>query len=225
MDPTLKYCYAYPRPAVTTDCVVFSYFDSRLHVLLIQRGAAPFTGEWAFPGGFLNMDECALEGAQRELLEETGMKDVALSQLHTFSSVSRDPRGRTISIVFLGMVNAARDAVVAGDDARAVQWFPVGQLPKLAFDHESIFQLAFRNLRFQMRINPVFYLWLPDFFTMEDVFRIYCSIMDDVVDIKLLEFELLSSGLFQYQTDGLYLIFDKKQYLSLPERDIWFCIH
>ena len=72
MDPTLKYCYAYPRPAVTTDCVVFSYFDSRLHVLLIQRGAAPFIGEWAFPGGFLNMDECALEGAQRELLEETG---------------------------------------------------------------------------------------------------------------------------------------------------------
>ena len=69
------YTYDYPRPAVTTDCVIFGYDGRDLKVLLIERGIEPFKGRWAFPGGFLNMDEDAIKGAKRELMEETGLED------------------------------------------------------------------------------------------------------------------------------------------------------
>ena len=87
------YTYDYPRPAVTTDCVIFGYDGKELKVLLIERGIEPFKGCWAFPGGFLNMDEDALAGARRELKEETGLENAFIEQFHTFSEPGRDPRG------------------------------------------------------------------------------------------------------------------------------------
>lgn len=85
-----KYCYKYPRPAVTTDCVIFAFDGNKLQVLLVERGREPYKGHWAFPGGFLNMDEDAGEGARRELEEETGLQTVYVDQLHTFTEVKRD---------------------------------------------------------------------------------------------------------------------------------------
>ena len=93
MDPN-KYCYDYPRPALTTDCIIFGFDGSTLNVLLIERKNEPFKGYWAFPGGFINMDEDAETCAKRELYEETGLKDMYIEQLYTFSETDRDPRGR-----------------------------------------------------------------------------------------------------------------------------------
>lgn len=139
-----KYCYKYPHPAVTTDCVVFRLENGILKTLLIERGNEPYKGYWAFPGGFLNMDENAEQGALRELEEETGLKLEHIEEFGTFSTVDRDPRGRVISIAFYGITDLAE--VKGGDDAAKAQWFPVDGIPPLAFDHEEMLEKALARL-------------------------------------------------------------------------------
>lgn len=141
-----EYCYKYPRPAVTTDCVVFGFDGERLQVLLIQRGMEPYKGDWAFPGGFLNMDETAEEGAVRELEEETGIRNVFVEQLQVFSAVDRDPRGRTITIAYYALVNPEKMQVEGRDDAADARWFETGNLPTLVFDHAEMYETACRQL-------------------------------------------------------------------------------
>lgn len=132
----MSYTYKYPRPAVTTDCVVFTK-EEETKVLLIQRGNEPYKGCWAFPGGFMNMEETAEECAVRELKEETGLTVNQIQQIGAYSKVDRDPRGRTISIAYLAIVDAP--AAVSGmDDAAKAAWFPLSSLPDLAFDHQDI---------------------------------------------------------------------------------------
>ena len=141
----LKYCYKYPHPAVTTDCVVFSLDGNDLKVLLIKRKNSPYKDKWAFPGGFLNPDESAEEGALRELKEETGLENIDVFQFHTFSRPDRDPRERVISIAFLALTKT--QDVKGADDAKEAGWFHVNMLPPLAFDHEEMFKLALRELK------------------------------------------------------------------------------
>ena len=137
-----QYTYKYPRPAVTTDCVVMTKEDTP-QVLLIERGFDPYKGCWAFPGGFMNMDETTEQCAIRELEEETGMKVTELQQIGAYSKVDRDPRGRTITVAYLIVVDAPV-AVIGQDDAAKAQWFPIDALPPLAFDHEDIMKDAIR---------------------------------------------------------------------------------
>ena len=110
-----QYTYRYPHPAVTTDCVVFGYDGLHLNVLLIERGGEPYKGYWAFPGGFLNIDEDAPDGARRELLEETGLEATDIEQLGAFASPDRDPRERVISIAYFTLTRVKE--VKEGDDA------------------------------------------------------------------------------------------------------------
>ena len=145
----MAYTYKYPRPAVTADCVVITK-ESAPQVLLIQRGIDPFKGCWAFPGGFMNMDETTEQCAIRELEEETGMKVTDLYQIGAYSKVDRDPRGRTITVAYLAIVDAPV-AVAGQDDAAKAQWFPIDALPPLAFDHEEIMQDAINAYKMQFR--------------------------------------------------------------------------
>jgi 8-oxo-dGTP diphosphatase len=142
------YCYPYPRPSVTVDIVVVTR-EERPRALLIRRKHDPFAGMWALPGGFVDMDETLEATARRELKEETGIelrKDDPLEQLHTFGDPGRDPRGRTISVVFLVQVEPGRLNARAGDDAAEVGWFALDQPPPLAFDHDQILACARRRL-------------------------------------------------------------------------------
>ena len=132
----MSYTYKYRRPAVTTDCVVFTK-EEEPKVLLIQRGNEPYKGCWAFPGGFMNMEETAEECAVRELKEETGLTVNQIQQIGAYSKVDRDPRGRTVSIAYLAIVDAPI-AVSGMDDAAKAAWFPLSSLPDLAFDHKDI---------------------------------------------------------------------------------------
>jgi 8-oxo-dGTP diphosphatase len=134
----MAYTYKYPRPAVTADCVVVTR-EKEPQVLLIQRGNPPFKGCWAFPGGFMNMDETTEQCAIRELQEETGLVLKECHQIGTYSGVTRDPRGRTITTAFLFIVNAPAE-VKGQDDATNAQWFPITEIPHLAFDHYDIFK-------------------------------------------------------------------------------------
>ena len=132
----MSYIYEYPRPAVTADCVVITK-EKEPKVLLIQRGHEPFKGCWAFPGGFMNMDETTEQCAVRELEEETGLKVADIQQIGAYSKVDRDPRGRTVTVAYLAVIEKP-EAVKGLDDAAKAQWFPISALPKLAFDHEEI---------------------------------------------------------------------------------------
>ncbi len=138
----MTYTYEYPRAALTVDCIIFSKEKDGLKVLLIKRDKYPFEGMWAFPGGFVDIDETLEHAAERELKEETGLKNVELQQLHTFGAIDRDPRHRTVSVVYYGFADSSSIQIKAGSDARESRWFPVSGLPKLAFDHEKIMQFA-----------------------------------------------------------------------------------
>lgn len=142
------YTYDYPRASITTDSVIFGFDKGTLKVLLIERAFEPCKGEWAFPGGFLDMDETASVCAARELEEETSLTSIPLEQLHSFSAVDRDPRGRTITIAYLGVMASISDQELkAGDDAKKAVWFSLKKLPKLAFDHDHILQVAIERLK------------------------------------------------------------------------------
>lgn len=127
--------------SVTTDCVIFYSNENEHKVLLVKRKADPFKGKWALPGGFLEEDEPLETGAKRELQEETGLKIEKLKQLKAFGTPGRDPRGRTISIVFYGRVTS-EEKVEGSDDAAEAGWFNLKDLPSLAFDHAEILQEA-----------------------------------------------------------------------------------
>ena len=132
----MEYTYKYPRPAVTADCVVITR-EAEPKVLLIQRAIEPYKGCWAFPGGFMNMDETTEQCAIRELEEETGLKLDTMHQIGAYSKVDRDPRGRTITVAYLAIID--KPVQVNGqDDAAKAEWFPINNLPHLAFDHQEI---------------------------------------------------------------------------------------
>lgn len=136
----MKYCYDYPRPMVTVDVLLLAQ-SSSTEILLIQRANAPFDNKWALPGGFLEMEEDLKEGAKRELKEETGIDVLNLKQFKTYGTPGRDPRGRTITVVFIGFLDKTMD-VKGMDDAKAAHWFDIHNLPELAFDHALIIREA-----------------------------------------------------------------------------------
>ncbi len=139
----MAYTYKYPRPGVTADCVVITK-EQRPRVLLIQRGAEPYKGCWAFPGGFMNMDETTEQCAIRELEEETGLKVSEVKQIGAYSKVNRDPRGRTVTVAYKTFVEVP-PPVNGQDDAAKAEWFFLDDLPPLAFDHEDIMRDAMKG--------------------------------------------------------------------------------
>ncbi len=136
----MPYTYDYPMIYLTVDMIIFDFSSNDKKVLLIQRDRSPFEGEWAFPGGFVDIDETLEEAAARELAEETDLKEVSLKQFYAFSSLDRDPRGRTVSVVFYGYVDKDTNKIKAGSDARNAKWFSMDDLPNLAFDHQEILE-------------------------------------------------------------------------------------
>ena len=138
----MAYTYKYPRPSVTADSIVITREDEP-KVLLIQRGFEPFKGCWAFPGGFMNMDETTEQCAIRELEEETGLKVTEVHQIGAYSRIDRDPRGRTVTVAYLALIDVPKE-VKGQDDAAKALWWPLAALPELAFDHKEIMEDAVR---------------------------------------------------------------------------------
>ena len=138
------YTYEYPRPALTADIVLFNL--DRSEVLLIKRGNDPYKDCWAFPGGFFNMTDRDIEQtAARELEEETTLKDIPLKMVTGASREGRDPRGRTVSVIFTANVNPSTVHPRGGDDAKEARWFPIDTLPPLAFDHGEVLEKILRS--------------------------------------------------------------------------------
>ncbi|MGI6706011.1 MAG: NUDIX domain-containing protein [Clostridia bacterium] len=134
----------YEKPSVTVDVLIFNRQEKGWELLLVKRKNHPFQGKWALPGGFINMDENLEDTAYRELMEETGLdgrkEKIPLKQLGAYGDVGRDPRGRTITVVYVAILEKVDLIVKAADDATDARWFPVDKLPPLAFDHDRILE-------------------------------------------------------------------------------------
>ncbi len=126
----------YERPSMAVDTVIFTVTQTKednyrklpekeLKVLMIKRGGHPYLGSWALPGGFVNPDETTEQAAMRELKEETGVDNIYLEQLYTFSEPKRDPRMWVMSCSYLALADSGKISVKAGDDARQAEWFTV----------------------------------------------------------------------------------------------------
>jgi len=147
--------HAYDHPALTADVVLFALGETGLHVLLIQRGKPPFQGDWAFPGGFVDVGESPHDAAARELREETGIRGPHVAQLRAFGDPDRDPRGHTVTVAYLAVLAAeARRGTEAGSDAAQARWWSIEDLPPLAFDHAKILTFALHVLLAKLRCAP-----------------------------------------------------------------------
>ncbi len=202
------YTYKYPHPSVTTDCVIFGFDGMRLKVLLVQRGIEPFKGRWAFPGGFLKMDESAEEGALRELQEETGLRSAYVKQFYTFSAPQRDPRERVITIAHYALVKIQE--VKGDDDAADARWFALDEVPQLAFDHDQILHKAEKALRQQILFEPIGFELLPEKFTIKELQNLYEAILDMHFDRRNFYNKMKRLGMLE-QTDEVVNPSQKKE--------------
>ena len=227
----MAHSYEFPRPSLTVDCVIFGLDDSGLKVLLIQRGQAPFEGQWALPGGFVHMDETIDEAARRELQEETGVSHVFLEQLYTFGAIKRDPRERVVTVSYYALVKLSDQRIRASTDARNAAWFAVDDLPKLAFDHMGIFEMALSRLKNKVRYQPLGFELLPEKFTLTQLQKLYETILERELDKRNFRKKILAMDLLveleeieqdvAHRAARLYS-FDKKKYEKLAQKGFHF---
>jgi 8-oxo-dGTP diphosphatase len=211
--------------------VVFGWSDDSLKLLLIRRGAEPFAGKWALPGGFVQMDEELDTAAKRELQEETGLESVYLEQLYTFGTPDRDPRGRVVSVAYYALVRDTDHVPHADTDAAEAQWFGLDQIPALAFDHAAIVETAIERLRGKIRYQPIGFDLLPDKFTLPQLKTLYDTLLGEFLDRRNFRKKFLSMGLLEelpetqedvpHRAARLYR-FDREKYLILEKEGFQF---
>ena len=187
------YDYKYPRAAMTADCIIFGFDMQVLNVLLIKRGIEPYKGRWAFPGGFMRMDETIDECAARELEEETALTHVYMKQFGIYSDTERDPRGRVVTTAFYALVPMTN--VHGADDAVDARWFPVDKVPSLAFDHDRILRDATNRLREDLHFHPIGFELMPPKFTIPQLQRLYEAIIGVRFDRRNFMKKIVSTGI------------------------------
>jgi 8-oxo-dGTP diphosphatase len=228
-----KHVYAYARPALTVDCVVFGLDQTDLKVLLIQRRLEPFQHTWALPGGFVRVDETLDVAARRELAEEAGVTDVYLEQLYTFGELDRDPRERVVTVAYYALAKLGDHRIRAATDAMGVGWFALDDLPRLAFDHASIVAAARERLRGKVRYAPIGFELLPARFTLTQLQRLYEIVLGNELDKRNFRKKILAMDLLvetdqveqgvRHRAARLYR-FDKKKYEKLTRQGFSFAI-
>lgn len=222
-----SHSYPYARPALTVDVVVFALDAEDLQVMLIERDLPPFAGQWALPGGFVRVEETLEQAAIRELQEETGLRDIFLEQLFTFGGLDRDPRERVVTVAYYALVNLAGHNVHASTDARNAAWFPVSDLPTLAFDHAQIVEAALTRLRGKVRYQPIGFELLPEKFTLRQLQHLYEIVLGRELDKRNFRKKVLSMGIIKETNEiekdvahraARLFRFDEKAYERLTRR-------
>lgn len=179
---------------LAVDTVVFTVIDNQLHVLLMPVNRPPhFNGTPAMPGGVIKPRETAEEAAQRILKDKGGLENVYLEQLYTFSAIGRDPRGRVVSVAYLGLIPREKARLLAhGTDA---WWEPVATARKLAYDHDEILALALKRLRGKLVYTNIAYGLLPHEFTLTELQKLYEVILKQPIDKRNFRKKILDIGL------------------------------
>ncbi|WP_055447700.1 NUDIX hydrolase [Lacinutrix mariniflava] len=183
---------------VAVDAVVFGYESKgNLSILLIKRGIEPFKNSWALPGGLVLENESLEDAVKRELKEETGVTIDYLEQLYSFGKPNRDPRNRVISISYFGLVKPNHFTIKADTDAQEAQWFSVDNLPNLAFDHQTIFEMAKSRLQSKLTYQPIGFDLLNKEFPFSDLEHLYTSILEKEIDRRNFRKKIMSYGILE----------------------------
>jgi 8-oxo-dGTP diphosphatase len=188
---------------MTADSAVFSVAGGKLRVLLIERGKKPFKGQWVFPGGFVEMDEELPDAAARELAEETGLAKVHLEFFRTYGTPGRDPRGRVITAVYLGVVPSAKANVTAGDDAADARWHPADKPPPLAFDHEQIHKDVIKHLKERVLAGDLAFRFLPPQFSADELRAVFEAVLKKRIRAEKFRAEMKRLGLLKSAPGGM----------------------
>jgi 8-oxo-dGTP diphosphatase len=216
---------------VTVDTVAFSVQQGVLEVLLVKRKFEPFKALWALPGGFLDeKDQDLDQAAARELLEETNVGNVYLEQLYSFGKKGRDPRGRTVTISYLALLRQEEFELRASADASGVAWWPVIELPPLAFDHAEVVSYGHQRLRYKMEYSPAAFNLIPGKFTLRDLQLVYEAVLGRAVDNRNFRKKFLNTGVLQelsettqetsFRPARLYS-FSEQDFELLPDRPVF----
>ncbi len=216
---------------VTVDTVAFAIHDGTLEVLLIKRKYDPFKSTWALPGGFISERDTTLEeAAARALFEETNVSDIYLEQLYSFGDRGRDPRGRVISTAYLALLKEEWLELRSSSNASGVAWWPVNDLPQLAFDHGRIVMYAHQRLRYKIEYSPAAFKMLPEKFTLRDLQMVYEAVLGKSVDNRNFRKKFLGSGVLQeldettqessFRPARLYS-FSEADFEQLPDRPVF----
>jgi 8-oxo-dGTP diphosphatase len=179
---------------LTVDIVLFTIRERKLHLLVIKRLAKPFDGRFALPGGFVLEHESLDAAAARELREETGVDKVYLEQLYTFGEPNRDPRGRVVTVAYYALVPNI-ETLHAGTDAADATWFPLTELPPLAFDHGTIVEYACQRLRNKLDYTNVGFELLPQKFTLTELQLVHEAILGESLDKRNFRRRILQQGI------------------------------
>jgi 8-oxo-dGTP diphosphatase len=183
---------------IAVDAIVFGYTENKLNVLLIKQKFGLLKDQWALVGGFVKDDETLINAVNRELHEETGIKVNYLEQLYTFGDdINRDPRFRVISIAYFALVNSTKFTLSADSDAQDAKWFPINELPSLAFDHLSIIKIAKTRLQSKLTYQPVGFDLLPKLFLFSELENLYCTILEREIDRRNFRKKILSFGIVE----------------------------
>lgn len=218
---------------VAVDNVVFGWNGKALHLLLIKRNFEPYFDQWALPGGFIEYQENTEQAAQRKLFEETSLRDIFLEQLYTFSNPDRDPRNHVISVAYYALINMQKHELSKQQNihSSAIQWVNVENIPKLAFDHNEIVQVALQRLKGKITYTPIGFELLPEKFTLSELQLLYEKILNCRIDKRNFRKKILSYNMLEplqeYQQDvkhraAQYYRFNPQKYAELTQKGIHF---
>lgn len=186
---------------IAVDAIVFGYTNNKLNVLLIKQKFGVLKNQWALVGGFVKDDETLINAVSRELQEETGIEVNYLEQLYTFGDdIDRDPRFRVISVAYFALVNSTVLILKANSDAEDAQWFPINELPNLAFDHKLILLTALERLQNKLTYQPIGFDLLPKEFLFSELENLYSTILEKEIDRRNFRKKILSFGIIK-ETD------------------------
>ena len=216
----MKLQYTAPNISITVDCVIFGFDAKMLQVLLIKRGSDPEAGKWALPGGFIEKDETAERAAERVLEQLTGVSDIYMEQLRTFSEVDRHPIERVVTVSFYALVKPENYRLTPAWHASEAYWWDIDKLPVLGFDHGKIIQVALHTIKRDVRLKPIGFELLPIKFTLKDLQNLYEAILEEKLDRRnfrrkikitniLTELNEVKKGAHK---DAVLYKFDKKSY-------------
>ena len=221
------------RIKLSVDAVVFGYTSQEgLSVLLIKRTLDPYRGQWALPGGLVHDDESLEQAVERELQEETGVAINYLEQLYSFGRPDRDPRNRVVSVAYYGLVKPDAFQLSTSNEASAVAWFDIKNIPSLAFDHPEIVAVAINRLRGKMQYEPIGFELLDKKFPFSELEKLYASVLDRPIDRrnfkkKIMKFDFLEETSEKQQLAGagrpgnLYR-FNEQKYFQRKQEGITF---
>ncbi len=217
--------------ALSIDCVIFGFENSELSVLLVKHGQGISKGQWALPGGWIKYNESMDDAAIRILTAQTSVTNIYLEQLKSFGGVDRYPGKRVITVAYYALVNKESFVLHPGDSVSDVQWISVKDIPKMVYDHQQIFDFAFRQLKHKVHHEPIGYNLLPKKFTLLQLQELYESILETKLDKPNFRRKMIKTDLLvpcnEKQTNvahraaNLYK-FQKKVYDKLVEKGFMF---